>query len=200
MNVIGTSDDSPLYGAWISTWGIYVSMFAPPPITHPYETRAATRAVTHAVAHVAKCNAAFPAPAPAPAPACSSRHAHGDYDIIGGHIILNTGHTEKLEGGNRVFIIPLCKWHNNQGSGVFALQEDTYAIHLVGYLVNRKFNEGQFGMDFSKAHGREASCSEYNAAEMEHTKYCENIHRGGRFDLHDVERIKGAVEIPFSTM
>lgn len=73
---------------------------------------------------------------------CERRQSLGD-KIVGGHVVLGTGdnqgeasvESEVLEGGNRVFIAPICDICN-QKSSYMQLRRDVVLMHLWEYLYN----------------------------------------------------------------
>lgn len=71
--------------------------------------------------------------------------------MVGGHIVLGSGNsfgdasteTSRLSGGNRVFIAPICSSCNGK-AGIFRSVFSTRIVHLCGYGVDSRFNEGEY--------------------------------------------------------
>lgn len=71
--------------------------------------------------------------------------------MVGGHIVLGSGNsygdasteTSSLFGGNRVFIAPICSSCNGK-AGIFRSVFSTRIVHLCGYGVDSRFDEGKY--------------------------------------------------------
>ncbi|MBO5523023.1 MAG: hypothetical protein J5986_05010 [Roseburia sp.] len=74
--------------------------------------------------------------------------------IVGGHVVLGSGNcdgdaptdSESLFGGKRVFIVPICTACNGK-SEVFRAKFSTRIVHLAGYGVDSRFNEGKYASE-----------------------------------------------------
>lgn len=76
------------------------------------------------------------------------------YFMVGGHVVLGSGRSygdastesEDLFGGNRVFIAPICPSCNGKAD-IFRSVFSTKIVHLSGYGVDSRFNEGKYAYD-----------------------------------------------------
>lgn len=74
--------------------------------------------------------------------------------MVGGHVVLGSGgsygdastESERLFEGNRVFIAPICTACNGK-SEVFRAMFPTRIVHLAGYGVDSRFNEGKYAFE-----------------------------------------------------
>lgn len=74
--------------------------------------------------------------------------------IVGGHIVLGSGKsygdalddTAFLRGSNRVFIAPICTSCNGRTDTLRA-EFSTPIVHLLGYGIDSRFDEGQYAYD-----------------------------------------------------